>query len=91
MVILILALVASGIYIWKDKQDSKHNEWLRRVSEQFYRQYGANAQVITTEKPNILATYWKDDTYFHISIELGNMWVEVYRQPLNTDNTTEGQ
>ncbi len=98
----IIGLVVAGIMTaiafpwWSMHQNNiKKDEQtkLQIAAIKFEQQYGTdNITIVRTEKlKDILATYWTDEENMHISIELGSAWVEVFRQPLNTDNTTEGQ
>jgi type II secretory pathway pseudopilin PulG len=89
-ILVVLAAIAFPWYLLQtNKAESEENTRLQVASAKFIGQYGTDVTIIKTEKlKDILATYWADAENMHISIELGSAWVEVYRAPLNTNNTT---
>jgi type II secretory pathway pseudopilin PulG len=87
--VIISAIGVPWYLLQTNKSKTAEDTRLQVASAKFFGQYGTNLTIIKTEKlKEVLATYWTDNTSMHISIELGSQWVEVYRSPLNTNNST---
>lgn len=90
--ILIVVLIAAIAYPWwllREDRAEKKADSLQTATSQFFTQYGSDVDVIKTSMlKEVLATQWADGANMHLSLHLNDVWVEVIRQPLTSDNST---
>jgi len=83
-VVVAAAIAVPWWQVHRMSVKSAQTDYLADAQAKFVQQYGAQNTIIKTETlDKLLVAYWTDNTSLHVSIELGEGWVEIYRTALS--------